>query len=74
MQSESRMSRTSIDTNIFRRYITNDVPEKANIFEHLVNKAQQGEILLFTNSIVIAEIVCVLKSFYGYSKKKLMRL
>lgn len=60
MESE----RCFIDTNLFLRYLTNDVPEQADAVEDLLDKATAGEILLLTNSVVMAEMVWTLESFY----------
>jgi uncharacterized protein len=50
------------DTNVFLRYLTNDVPEQADAVEHLLVRVMQGEIILNPNSLVIAEIVWTLDS------------
>lgn len=52
------------DTNLFLRYLTNDVPEQAEAFEKLLKRAASEELLLVTNSLVIAEIVWTLESYY----------
>jgi len=52
------------DTNLFLRYLTNDVPEQADAVERLLRQAATGEIILVTNGLVIAEIVWTLESFY----------
>jgi predicted nucleic-acid-binding protein len=57
-----------VDTNLFLRYLTNDVPAQANAVEELLARAVAGEIVLVTNSLVIAEIVWVLDSFYQQSR------
>jgi predicted nucleic-acid-binding protein len=56
------------DTNVFLRYLTNDVPEQADAVEHLLVRVMQGEIVLVTNSLVIAEIVWTLDSYYKLSR------
>jgi len=60
--------RVFLDTNLFLRYLTNDVPAQADAVEQLLHRAAAGEILLVTNSMVIAEIVWTLESFYGLSR------
>jgi predicted nucleic acid-binding protein len=60
MENEHRF----VDTNLFLRYLTNDVPEQADAVEELLHKAANGEVTLLTNSLVIAEIVWTLESFY----------
>jgi predicted nucleic-acid-binding protein len=57
------------DTNLFLRLLTNDIPEQAEAFIHLLQKAAQGEIKFLTNPMVIAEIVWTLESYYGLSKE-----
>jgi predicted nucleic-acid-binding protein len=56
--------RVFADTNLFLRYLTNDVPEQADAVERLLRRAAAGEIALATNSLVLAEIVWTLESFY----------
>lgn len=58
-----------VDTNVFLRYLTNDVPEQADAIERLLRGAADGEIALLTNSLVLAEIVWTLESFYGLSRE-----
>jgi len=55
------------DTNLFLRYLTNDVPDQASAIEQLLHKAIRGEFTLVTNSLVIAEIVWTLESYYRLS-------
>lgn len=57
------------DTNLFLRYLTNDVPAQADAVEMLLKRAAKGELLLMTSSLVIAEIVWTLESFYRLPKK-----
>jgi predicted nucleic-acid-binding protein len=60
--------RVFADTNLFLRYLTNDVPVQADAVEQLLNRASDGEIVLVINSLVIAEIVWTLKSYYGLAR------
>jgi predicted nucleic acid-binding protein len=55
------------DTNLFLRYLTNDVPEQAEAFEQLLHAAARGEYTLVTNPMVLAEIVWTLESYYKLS-------
>jgi predicted nucleic-acid-binding protein len=57
------------DTNLFLRYLTNDIPEQAGAFEGLLRRAASGDLTLVTNSLVLAEIVWTLESFYRLSKE-----
>jgi len=52
------------DTNLFLRHLTNDVPDQADAVEALLRKAAAGELMLVSNSMVVAEIVWTLESFY----------
>jgi uncharacterized protein len=63
------IERAFIDTNLFLRYLTNDIPEKADRVEALLQRAAAGELVLVTTSLVIAEIVWTLTSFYGLSRE-----
>jgi predicted nucleic-acid-binding protein len=58
------VERVFADTNLFLRYLTNDVPGQAEAFERLLKRAANEELLLGTNSLVIAEIVWTLESYY----------
>jgi predicted nucleic-acid-binding protein len=60
--------RAFVDTNLFLRYLTNDVPEQADAVEALLIQAETGELRLVTSKLVIAEIVWTLESFYKKSK------
>jgi len=53
-----------VDTNLFLRFLTNDVPAQADAVEILLRQAEQNKIQLVTNSLVIAEIVWTLESYY----------
>ena len=60
--------RVFADTNLFLRYLTNDVPAQADAVEKLLRRASDGEVILTINSLVIAEIVWTLESYYGLSR------
>ena len=55
------------DTNLFLRYLTNDNPAQAEAIEDLLRQAVNGKISLVTNSMVIAELIWTLESFYHLS-------
>ncbi|MDL1962661.1 MAG: PIN domain-containing protein [Deltaproteobacteria bacterium] len=59
-----------IDTNIFIRFLTNDIPEKADACEKIFKKAVAKKETLFTTDLVIAEIVWVLESIYELQKEE----
>src|SRR5512139_3583798 len=56
------------DTNLFLRYLTNDVPVQADAIGDLLRRAAAGEVALVTNSLVIAEVVWTLESFYRLTR------
>ncbi len=57
------------DTNLFLRYLTNDVPEQADAVERLLHRAAAAEgLVLVTNALVVAEIVWTLDSYYGVGR------
>lgn len=57
------------NTNLFLRYLTNDVPEQADAVEELLHEAAAGGVALVTNSLVMAEIVWTLESFYQLERE-----
>ena len=59
-----RPERVFADTNLFLRYLTNDVPQQADAVEQLLRQAAAGDVILVTNSLVMAELVWTLGSFY----------
>ena len=60
-----------VDTNIFLRLMTNDIPEKANDCEEIFKKAVEKKETLFITHLVIAEIIWVLESYYELQKKEI---
>jgi len=60
-----------VDTNVFIRFLTNDVPQKADACEKIFRRAIEKKDGLFTTDLVIAEIVWVLESFYKLAKKEI---
>jgi len=60
-----KTERVFADTNLFLRYLTNDIPAQADAVEALLRRASAGEIILVINSLVIAEVVWTLESYYG---------
>ncbi len=60
--------RVFADTNLFLRYLTNDVPAQADAVEHLLRRAAAGEVILVINGLVIAEIIWTLESYYGLER------
>lgn len=63
------MNKVLIDSNVFLRFLTNDIPNQAQKFKRLVLLRRKNEIELVTNVIVIAEIIWTLQSYYKFGKK-----
>lgn len=57
-----------VDTNLFLRYLTNDVPDQADAVDALLRRAEQNKVSLMTNGMVVAEIVWTLESYYGLER------
>ena len=80
MSAERRASvvsdpkRAVIDTNLLVRYLTEDDPSKANEVRRLLVKAKEGAIRLVVPSVVIAELVWVLQSFYKLERGEIVPL
>jgi len=62
------------DTNLFLRYLTNDVPAQADLVESLLHRAAKGKVNLVTTSMVIAEIVWTLETYYELDKKEIQTM
>jgi len=45
--------RAFIDTNLFLRYLTNDIPEEADRVENLLERAEAGELTLRFEQITV---------------------
>ncbi len=56
--------RVVIETNLLIRYLTADDPQKAKVVDNLIESALKGGIRILIPSIVIAELIWVLESFY----------
>ena len=63
-----------IDTNIFIRFLTNDIPEKADACEQLFREAVEKNENYFATEMVIAEIIWVLESYYELPKKEVQEM
>lgn len=59
-----------IDTNVFLRFFVKDVEPMYAKARALFEKAEAGKIKLETSELVMAEIVWVLESFYGFTRKE----
>ena len=65
------MKRAYVDANVILRYFTKDPPDMAEASLKTFSAAQDGHMRLIIIPITVAEVVWVLESFYGYSKKKI---
>ena len=54
------MKKVFIDTNILLRYLTKDDPLQYPHCRNLFKKAQNGEMLLVTSTLVIADLIWTL--------------
>lgn len=60
-----------VDTNVFLRFFIRDVESFYDKARELFEKAESGQARLETSDLVIAEIVWVLESYYGFSKAEI---
>lgn len=60
----NKTKRIVIDTNLLIRYLVNDDSRKALVVDTLLKKAGRGDVHILMPSIVVAELVWVLESFY----------
>ena len=63
-----------IDTNLLVRYLTEDDPDKAQSVETLLIKAGKGEIKIVIPSVIIAELMWVLESYYKMETGEISQL
>ena len=66
--------RVVIDTNLLVRYLVDDDQKKAEAVERLLDKAFRGELRIHIPSIVVAELVWVLESFYHMEAERVAEL
>ncbi len=67
-------ARVVVDTNLLVRYLTGDDPAKAMAVDALLKKASRGKIKILLPSVVAAELVWVLESFYRMSREEISEL
>lgn len=63
-----------IDTNLLVRYLINDDQKKAEAVDNLLDRANKGEVRIVIPSVVIAELVWVLESFYQLKAGAILEL
>jgi predicted nucleic-acid-binding protein len=59
------------DTNLFLRFLTNDVPAQAEAVARLLRRAAEGKVALQTSAFVLAEIVWTLESYYELPRNQI---
>jgi predicted nucleic acid-binding protein len=65
------MNKAYIDANVILRYLTQDPPKMAEKALKIFTDAKKGRLTLLITSLTTAEVVWVLESYYGYSKKQI---
>ena len=63
-----------VDSNIILRFLTNDVPKKAERCEKLLNRVEEGKEAVEIPLLVIAEIIYVLEKIYKEPKIRVYSL
>jgi predicted nucleic acid-binding protein len=63
------MQRQLVDTNVLARFFTGEPPAMAVRARRLVERADNGEIILVILPVIVAELVYTLESFYGMARK-----
>ena len=56
-----------VDTNVLVRFITRDDAEQSKRVLSVMRRAERGEITIRVSAIVVAEVIWVLRSVYGYA-------
>lgn len=62
------MENKFVDTNVFLRYLTKDHLSKYERCREMFKKALEGEIVISTSGLVIAELIWTLLSYYKVPK------
>lgn len=60
-----------VDSNVLLRFLTGDPPELARRAAGLLERAERDGTPLRVHSVVVAEMVWVLKSFYKHSNQEI---
>lgn len=68
------MKKFVADTNIFLRFLLNDIPSQANESERYFKQAMEKEIEILVFSITIFEVIFSLGKYYGKTKKEIIEL
>lgn len=62
--------RAWVDANVILRFLTGDPTDMAQKARTLLEAADEGRVVLVVEDIVVAEVVWVLTSYYGYPASK----
>jgi len=62
-----------VDTNVFLRFLLNDHKTQSPAANKLFKEAGKGKITLTTSSLIMAEMVFTLDSFYKLSKQEIIK-
>lgn len=65
------MKRLWVDANVVLRFLTRDPPDLAAQAARLMERAESGQVQLYLSPLVLAEIVWVLRSFYGHGMSEI---
>lgn len=68
------MKRLRVDANVLLRFLTGEPESMAERAARLMRRAEKGEVLLVLSSLVVAEVVWVLKSFYRRSATEIAQV
>ncbi len=66
------MKKVIVDTNIFLRYLLQDVPSQTKKAEEFLKKVKSGRISGYVPQIIIFEIAYALEKFYRFPKAKVI--
>ena len=60
-----------VDTNVLLRFFTGEPPEMAVKARRLVERADNGDVILVVVPIIVAEVIYTLESFYNMERKEI---
>jgi predicted nucleic acid-binding protein len=63
-----------VDANVILRFLTGDPPDLAARARGVFDAVERGELTLFVDEIVVAEVVWVLDSFYDYAPPQIAQV
>ncbi len=68
------MKRAFMDANVILRFLTGQPPEQAEQARRLFEAVEQGQTILWVETIMVAEVEWVLESFYGFPKSQMAQI